>query len=205
MIEYGPVGAGFRILILLLLVAVIALGGLVWFDYLGLIDARETLAPVLRLARGREVEIDAEDPLLLERERMAKQIEALALRAEELDSRQRQLADREAELTQKIEQLAGREQALDDREKVFIERLEAFDNRRVNLRQNAEYLVGMRPENAVKILLEMEDQYMIDLFRVTEEQAQAEGELSLVAYWLSLMPPERAATLQRKMARKPGG
>ena len=84
---------------------------------------------------------------------------------------------------------------------MFNERVQAFDNRRDNLRQNADYLVGMPPASAVKILLEMEDQYVIDLFRVTEEQARRSGEVSLVAYWLSLMPPERAATLQRKMAR----
>jgi flagellar protein FlbB len=196
---------GFRILILLLLVVVIALGGLVWFDYLGVIDAREVLAPVLRLVRRQQVQVDAEDPLLLEKERLAKQIEALALRSEELSSWQAELATREAELTQKIEQLQSREEALEDQEKVFNERVEAFDNRRDNLRQNAEYLVGMPPEEAVKILLQMEDQLVIDLFRTAEEQARAEGETSLVAYWLSLMPADRAATLQRKMARKTGG
>ena len=205
MAEYSPVGMGFRILILLLLVVVIALGGLVWFDYLGVIDAREVLAPVLRLVRRQQVQVDAEDPLLLEKERLAKQIEALALRSEELSSWQAELATREAELTQKIEQLQSREEALNDQEKVFNERVEAFDNRRDNLRQNAEYLVGMPPEEAVKILLQMEDQLVIDLFRTAEEQARAEGETSLVAYWLSLMPADRAATLQRKMARKTGG
>jgi flagellar protein FlbB len=51
----------------------------------------------------------------------------------------------------------------------------------------------------------MEDQDVIDLFRVTEEQAAEAGEISLVAYWLSLMPAERAAALERKMARKTGG
>jgi flagellar protein FlbB len=203
--EYGPVGAGFRVLILILLVVVIALGGLVWFDYLGVVDARQTLAPLFRLLGAKEAVVDAEDPLLLEKERLAKQVEALAFRSEELTTRQQELDRQEAELTQKIEELQNREQALDDREKVFNERVQAFDNRRDNLRQNADYLVGMPPASAVKILLEMEDQYVIDLFRVTEEQARRSGEVSLVAYWLSLMPPERAATLQRKMARKTGG
>jgi flagellar protein FlbB len=41
--------------------------------------------------------------------------------------------------------------------------------------------------------------------RVTEELAVEAGEASLVAYWLSLMPADRAAALQRKMARKTGG
>ena len=205
MMEYGSVGAGFRIVILMLLVAVLVLGGLVWFDYLGIVDAQGLLAPLFTLIRGEQPVVDAEDPLLLERERMAKQLEALAIRSEELTAWEQELETGQAEITQIVEQLEEREKALEDREKVFNERLQAFENRRVNLRQNSEYLVGMPPENAVKILLAMEDQDVIDIFRMTEEQAQAAGEVSLVSYWLSLMPPDRAAVLQRKMSRKMGG
>jgi flagellar protein FlbB len=203
--EYGGVGAGFRIVILILLVGVLALGGLVWFDYLGILDARRTLAPVFALFGAKKPIIEAEDPLLLDKERLAKQMEALAVRAEELNSRDQRLQSREQELAQKVEQVQEREKATDEREKLFNERLQAFENRRVNLMQNAAYLVGMPPDKAVKILLAMEDQDVIDLFRITEEQAAEAGETSLVAYWLSLMPAERAAVLERKMARKTGG
>ncbi|UCG00256.1 MAG: flagellar protein FlbB [Spirochaetaceae bacterium] len=203
--EYSSVGTGFRIIILLLLVAVLALGGLVWFDYLGIVDAQGLLSPVFTLIRGEKVVVDAEDPLLLEKERLTKQLEALAIRSEELTSWEQELESRQAEINQMVEQLEERERGIEDREKVFNERLQAFENRRVNLRQNSDYLVGMPPENAVKILLQMEDQDVIDIFRVTEEQAQAAGEVSLVSYWLSLMPADRAAVLQRKMSRKTGG
>ncbi len=202
--EYSSVGAGFRVVILLLLVAVLVLGALVWFDYLGIVDAQGLLAPVFTLIRGERVVVDGEDPLLLEKERMAKQLEALAIRSEELSAWQQELETGQAQIDQMIEQLQEREQKIEDREKVFNERLQTFENRRVNLQRNSEYLVGMPPENAVKILLQMEDQDVIDIFRMTEEQAQATGELSLVSYWLSLMPAERAAVLQRKMSRKIG-
>ena len=202
--EYSSVGAGFRVVILLLLVAVLVLGGLVWFDYLGIVDAKRLLAPVFTLIRGERIVVDSEDPLLLEKERLDKQLEALALRSEELAAREQELAAGQAEVDQMVEQLEEREQTIEDREKVFNERLQAFDNRRVNLQRNSDYLVGMPPGNAVKILLQMEDQDVIDIFRITEEQAQATGELSLVSYWLSLMPAERAAVLQRKMSRKTG-
>ncbi len=69
MTDYSSVGAGFRILILLLLVAVLVLGGLVWFDYLGIVDAQSLLAPVFTMIRGEKIVVDAEDPLLLEKER----------------------------------------------------------------------------------------------------------------------------------------
>jgi flagellar protein FlbB len=49
----------------------------------------------------------------------------------------------------------------------------------------------------------MNDQDAIDVLRMTETIAQAEGTTSVVAYWLSLMPPERAAELQRKMTGRP--
>ena len=202
--EYSSVGAGFRVVILLLLVAVLVLGGLVWFDYLGIVDAQGLLAPVFALIRGERVVVDAEDPLLLEKERMTKQLEALAIRSEELAAWEQELETSQAEIDQMVEQLQEREQTIEDREKVFNERLQAFENRRVNLRRNSDYLVGMPPESAVKILLQMEDQDVIDIFRITEEQAQATGELSLVSYWLSLMPADRAAVLQRKMSRKTG-
>ncbi len=202
--EYSSVGAGFRVVILLLLVAVLVLGGLVWFDYLGIVDAKGLLAPLFTLIRGERVVVDAEDPLLLEKERMAKQLEALAIRSEELDAWEQELEASQAEINQMIEQLKEREATIEDREKVFNQRLQAFENRRVNLQQNSDYLVGMPPENAVKILLQMEDQDVIDIFRITEEQAQVTGELSLVSFWLSLMPADRAAVLQRKMSRKTG-
>jgi flagellar protein FlbB len=162
--DYSGVGAGFRIVVLILLVGVLALGGLVWFDYLGVVDARRTLAPVFALFGAKRPELSAE-----------------------------------------VQQVEEREKAAEDREKLFNERVKAYDNRRENLVKNSAYLVGMPPDKAVKILLAMEDQDVIDLMRVTEEQAVEAGEASLVAYWLSLMPADRAATLQRKMARKIGG
>jgi flagellar protein FlbB len=196
--DYSGVGAGFRIVILILLVGVLALGGLVWFDYLGVVDARRTLAPVFSLFGAARPELDAEDPLLLDKERLSKQLEELA-------AREQVLAGQEQELGQKIQLVQEREKAVEDREKLFNERVKAYDNRRENLIKNSAYLVGMPPDKAVKILLAMEDQDVIDLLRVTEELAVEAGETSLVAYWLSLLPADRAAGLQRKMARKDGG
>ena len=205
MAEYSGIGTGFRIIILLLLLSILVLGGLIWFDYLGLIDARQSLALVYRLFGAEEGEVDVEDPFLLERERLNKQLDALALRAEDLETNSLDLTYKEEELNQMIEQIEERQVALDDREKLFNERVTIYENRRDNLKQNAAYLVGMPPENAVNILLEMDDQDVIDILRMTEEQAVAASEASLVSYWLSLMPSARAAALQRKMARKTGG
>jgi flagellar protein FlbB len=205
--EFSEVSPGVRIFLLALLLVVLALAGVVWFDYLGLIDARDALAPVWRLAglRQRAGAVADDDPNLLDKERLAKEQEALVLKSEDLERTRQALAAETANLSQIAEQLAEREQAVEAREKAFNERVNTFENRRVNLAQNAGYLVGMKPQDAVARLAAMEDQDVIDIFRITEEEAAKGGETSLVAYWLSLMDPTRAAALLRKMQRRSGG
>ena len=61
----------------------------------------------------------------------------------------------------------------------------------------------MAPKNAVDILVAMDDQTVIDVLRKVEELAKANGTSSMGSYWLSLMPSERAAEIQRKMINKP--
>jgi flagellar protein FlbB len=153
----------------------------------------------------RSADARPDDPNLLDRERLAMQAEAITLRGEELDQREGALDTRERELVQLAENLKDRETAAEAREKGFNEQVKAFENRRVNLVQNSRYLVSMPPKNAVDILLKMEDQDIIDHFRTTEDEAKKAGEESIVSYWLSLMPSDRAADLQRKMSRKAGG
>lgn len=204
----GSIGAFPRIIVFLLLIVALVFGGLLWFDFLGFIDAKGTLAPVLSLVGlGKRTEIeDVESPLLLEEERFNKQWEALALRASELDKREEELKQLEQEIEQKAEALKEREKALEDKEKSFNARTRLYDNKRANLEQIANYLVGMPPENAVGIMLNMEDQELIDILRTAERLAGEAGEQSLVSYWFSLMAEqnaERAARLQRKMVKKP--
>ncbi len=193
------------VLVLILLILVLVLGGLLWFDYLGLLDIKETLSPVLSV-----VGIGAPEPIpedesayLLDGERLKKLEEALTLREEELDAREEELNARQAELEQKIEIMAERETEMEEREKSFNDRLKQYENRNAALRQSSEYFVGMPPEDAVERLLAMDDQDVIDILRMTETIAGEEGTTSIVPYWLSLMPADRAANLSRKMLRKP--
>jgi flagellar protein FlbB len=186
-----------------------AAGGLVWFDYLNVIDAKSILAPVYSripiIGRpGRtQPETRTEETLNLDAERLAVRLEALELRNMEMDTRQRELDSRYGEIEQMAQELEERQKALDERENSFNALTGEAENKSRNVEQNARYLTGMPPERAVGIITAMDDQDAIDVFRKTEEIAQAEGTTSIVSYWLSLMPPERAAELQRKMAGRP--
>ena len=195
-----------RIVLLLAMILALFIGGIVWFDYIGLIDAKAVMSPSYKLLGVRTrtaAPVRADSPALLEEERYAKRLESIGARSEELDTRSSGLDKRDAEVAQKAQELDDRGKAIDDREKSFNDKAKQYDNRKANIDQNAQYLVGMPPAKAVSILVAMDDQTVIDLFHAVEEQAKAAGVSSLVSVWLAGMPPDRSATLQRKMAAKP--
>ncbi len=207
MAEFSEVRPGVRIFILFLLIIVLALGGIIWFDYLGIVDARSVISPVYQLLGlgKRSAVASADDPNLLDRERLAKQQDALSMTRQDLDSREAALAQKERELNQLGQDLNDRQAALEAQQKALNDERKAIEDRRVNLDQNAIYLTSMAPANAVAILAKQDDQYVIDTFRTVEAQAKKSGTDSVVPVWLSMMPADRAATLQRKMAGSTGG
>jgi flagellar protein FlbB len=193
-------------LLLLLLIVILAGGGLVWFDYLNIIDAKAVLAPVYRLIglQPRSQSAVEEGELLsLDAERLAVRLEALELRNMEVEQKEQELSSRQDQIEQMAQDLEERQKALDERENSLNQQVEDADIRARNVEQNARYLNGMLPASAVEIINRMNDQDAIDVLRKTEEIAQAEGGASIVSYWLSLMPPDRAAELQRKMTLRP--
>jgi flagellar protein FlbB len=195
-----------RIVLLLAMILALVIGGIVWFDFIGLIDAKAFLSPAYRLLGvgvRSSAAVGAGSPNLLEEERYAKRLESISARAEELDAREGGLVKRDAEVSQKAQELDDRGKALDDKEKSFNDKLKQYDNRKANIDQNAQYLVGMPPAKAIDILKAMDDQTVIELFQAVEASAKAAGTGSLVSVWLSGMPPDRSATLQRKMSAKP--
>jgi Domain of unknown function (DUF3552). len=207
MASFGRPRVAGRIVLLLVMILALVVGGIVWFDYIGLIDAKTVMSPAYRLlgVKTRTAQaIRSDSPALLEEERYAKRLESLSARSEELDQRSSDMDKRDAEISQKAQELDDRGKAIDDQEKSFNDKVKQYDNRKANVDQNAQYLTSMPPAKAVEILKAMDDQAVIDLFHAVEEKAKAAGTTSLVSVWLAGMPADRSATLQRKMAEKPG-
>jgi flagellar protein FlbB len=195
-------------IVLLFLIIILALGGLLWFDYLGIIHAKSVFAPLYKVL-GMKPQTSSTavttKPLNsdIDQDRIDKQREALQLYKEELDKRDTDLSAAEKRNEQIATELAEREKTQQDREKTFNNTVKKYDDKEVNIEQIAANLNGMEPKAAVSILLAMDDQMVIDVLRKVEEIAAANGTSSMGSYWLSLMPSERAAEIQRKMVNKP--
>jgi flagellar protein FlbB len=200
-----------RAIVLLLLIAILAVGGIIWFDFLNVIDAKTVLAPLYKYiperfvpGAGRTQPAMAEGEILdLNAERLAIRLEALELRKLEMDTKAKDLESRYGEIEQMAQELEERQKALDEREKSLTAQAADAENKDRNIEANARILTNMPPQNAVGILAALDDQDVIDVLRKTEELAQAEGSASIVPFWFSLMEPARAAELQRKMAGRP--
>ena len=201
-----------KTIVLILLIAILAIGGLLWFDFLGLINIKNVTRPILtpvyrlfHLEPQTSTTSTSTKPLFadLDQDRLDKQRESLEIFHQELEKRESDTEILEKKNEQIAQELEDREKSLEEREKTFNNEKKKYDDKERNIVQIAANLEGMQPRAAVEILNKMDDQLVIDVLRKVEERAQANNVASMVAYWLSLMEPERAATIQRKMAVKP--
>ena len=195
-------------IVLLLLIAIIILGGLLWFDYLGIIQAKSVFAPVYKLL-GKQTQTSvtatSTKPLEadLDSDRLAKRLEALEIRKQELDKREQDISRTESANEAVAKELEDRQKSQEEREKTFNNEVKKYDDRNVNIEQISTYLTRMPPKTAVEQLMGMDDQDVIDIFRKTDALAAAARTASMTSVWLMNMPAERAAVIQRKMASKP--
>lgn len=203
----GNGGIG-KSIFLLILIIILVLGGLLWFDYLGVIHAKRMFAPVYRLfglAPQTSLTSTASKPLVadLDDDRFAKRIEALDIRTQELDKRESDIVKAEEQNEAVAKELEERRKSQDERERTFDSQVKRYDDRSANIETIASYLNSMPPKTAVEELLSHDDQDIIDILRKADEMAAASKQASLSSVWLMNMPAERAATIQRKMANKP--
>ncbi|MDR2966289.1 MAG: flagellar protein FlbB [Treponema sp.] len=198
-----------RVIVLLLLIVILTVGGIVWFDYLNVIDAKFILAPIysrIPFLAGEprtQPRIGPEDDINLDAERLAMRLYAMDLHSMEIDTKERDLDTREGQIHQMAQELQIRQQALDDIENSLTAQGRDAEDVNRNIEQNARNLNNMPPQNAVLIIAALDNQLAIDVIRKTEEIARAEGRQSIVPFWFSLMEPARAAELQRLMAGRP--
>jgi len=197
-----------KVLLLIIIILILVVGGLLWFNYLGVVNVKslsKTASKALGKTPQTTTSVKSSKALStnLDEDRLKKQREANEIFKEELDKREADIITIENQNAQIAAELAEREKNQEDREKTFNLTVKKYDDKNVNVEQIANNLNGMRPQAAVDILVAMDDQTVIDVLRKVEEIAAESGSSSMGSYWLSLMPSDRAAEIQRKMISKP--
>jgi len=181
------------------------------------IDARNVTGPIANALRGvplvgrlmppgearTQPLLRDDDFINLDAERLAVRMEALELDRMELERRHLDIQNQMRQIEQIAQELEQRQIALDEQENSFNAFLSNAEIRARTVERNAINMTNMPPAAAVNILAAMDDQDIIDVFRKTDELAEAGGTMSIVPFWLSLMDPQRAADLSRKMVWRP--
>ena len=112
-----------RVIVLLLLIIILAVGGLFWFSYLGLVYARSVFAPVYSLfglKTPEGVASPADSAMAdLDADRYAKRLVALDIRSQELDKKEAEVTAREKEAAQVSQELDDRLSIIEEKEKSF--------------------------------------------------------------------------------------
>ena len=195
-----------KIVLLLLVIVVLIVGGSLWFEYLGLVDQDRLPGPIRNiLGQLSDVpSLDADDQLLLEKERIAKREDAIQRKQDALEQRERGILFQEEQIIAQEQELRAFDLQIEEREKELILEQNSYENEREVLVENIQQLSAMRPQDAAAILQEYDDQLLVDTFQVAQEIANERGEVSLVSLWLSLLPPDRASSVQRKTVIKYG-
>ena len=162
---------------LLILIIILVVFGIIWFDYLGVIQAKKFVSPIFKLigltpqtttAVSRLKDLKYSD---LDDDRFAKRLEALDYRTEELDKRENDIKLQEDTNAQIALELQEKENEQLEREKTFDNLVKKYDERNLNIVAIVENLNGMPPANSVSILENMNDQDVIDVLRKEKEMA----------------------------------
>lgn len=195
-----------KVFFLVVVIIAITLGGIYWFDYLGIVDYNRLIQPVQKhlpafMRRGEAV---TDDQLLLDKEFIRKQQEMMDERERELDLARSDLETRDLALKELEAKLGEEAKRLEEEKKVLSEKIGAYDNYKDNVRKQAQYFTSMPPKAAVDRLAKLDELLAIDILRQIDRTAEEQGKASIVPYFLSLMDPEKAASIQRKMTKMGG-
>ncbi len=196
---------GKSVLLLLLIVALV-IGGIIWFDFLGVIDRGNTLDFIttrLGIAKSEPIKDETENIYLLDAVRIIKEREAIEQMEVVLKSREEAITLEEAKNKQIQEELKEKENSIIDKEKSLNEALSRYNDEQKNLETTVKYLGELPPQSVVAILNNYPILKIVDTLRKEDELAQQNNRVSNSATWILFMEPKMAAEVQDMMIKKP--
>lgn len=189
-----------RIIYLVILIIFISGFGLFWMDYIGLIDIYSKVNAI----KGEPESVliaSGDEPSLLEREEFEKEKMKLLERVEELDKREALIGEKEKNIETEEEKFKEMKKGLRLEKKRFDDEKKKFSGYMKNVKELADKIANMPPDQSVKIMEKWEDTLIIDVLRQMDENAREAGKTSITSYLITLLPKEKASRIMYLMTQ----
>lgn len=190
-----------KILYLIFLIVFIFIVGFLWLDYIGFINLAKITGTYYKEEAPSVLEAKDDEPSLIEREEFEKEKQKYLERVEELDKREMQIIENEKAIEAKREKLDEIKSGLDLEKKRLEDEKKRYAGYMRNVRDLAQKIESMRPEEAVEIMVKWEEPLIIDVLRQMDANAEEEGRTSITSYLISLMPREKASRIMYLMTQ----
>lgn len=192
---------GKRILILLFGNLALITIAIMIFDTLGIIDYRSFVYENIPFAT-QLLEQKLEDPSLIEKENLLRYKQELDYLKKILDNRQKNIEEKEKEILAKETELQQK-LAMVEEMRISLERQQKiFKDYDEKITKVANYIGSLPPDDAARILENMDDNMIVDVLLKMDRIAEREGRLSISSFLLSKLPPDRAARITERILRK---
>ena len=138
---------------------------------------------------------DADEPGLLEWERLEKEEIRIEEERIKLEEERLKLEETLAAIKAKEEELAARERGVSEEKQQIAENQAARFQREEMIRNMATRMTNMPPQDAVAIMAGFSNTDLVDVLLQMEDNAVQAGQQSIVPFLMTLLPRDRAALL----------
>lgn len=198
-------GNGKKIILLILFIIILFAAGILLVDFVGSIFG--VYFPIPGLKQIKQITFNnklkiSENPYLLEREELDKDRERLGLFEEEINIRKKEVEAKEIEANKNLNSLKEKETELEKKEKMLVDRENLYNDKKKNIREQAEKIYNMPPKDAVSLLEKQTEADIVEILREIDVLSTELGKNSISPYLLKLMGDlnkEKAANVLRKL------
>ncbi|HOF34330.1 MAG TPA: hypothetical protein PK624_10325 [Spirochaetota bacterium] len=188
-------------IIFLFLIIVFLLGvGVLWLDYMGLINLTKT-ASMFNKEEASVLYADDDEPSLMKLEELEKNKEQLKERTEDLDRREALLLEQEKSSNTDKEKIQEMRAGIELERKKLENEKNKYSGYKKNIGDLAQKIESMPPKEAVAIMINWDDPLIIDVLRQIDQNALDAGGMSVTSYLISLMPKEKASRVMYLMTQ----
>jgi len=188
-------GSSATVVLLLIAIITVLFGGMMWFQYLGIVDAESLIRPLAgRLPYvGKYFRYPVISSSLLKEERISKLKQSITMREEALQKRELELEEKDKAVLLREKQIESDRREIEEELKALEANKKRYDETEYKYSMLAKYYSNMKPENSAAIIEAMDDLLVVDILQRMDPQAVSRILMSLSA--------EKAGGIMRRMSQ----